>query len=98
MPLQQELAPAEAGGAPGIDGQDFADIEAFGEGLEERRVRLHEELRTDQYIPQPVRQQRIPKVGKPGEWRVLGIPTIYDRVCQQALLNPKFLLRLDASH
>ena len=68
----------------GVDGES---IEAFGEGLEERLVRLHEELRTDQYIPQPVRQQRIPKVGKPGEWRVLGIPTIYDRVCQQALLN-----------
>jgi group II intron reverse transcriptase/maturase len=71
-------------GAGGIDGES---IEAFGEGLEERLARLHEELRTDKYIPQPVRQQRIPKAGKPGEWRVLGIPTIYDRVCQQALLN-----------
>ena len=71
-------------GAGGIDGES---IEAFGEGLEERLARLHEELRTDHYIPQPVRQQPIPKVGKPGEWRVLGIPTIYDRVCQQALLN-----------
>jgi hypothetical protein len=71
-------------GAGGIDGES---IEAFGEGLEERLARLHEELRTDNYIPQPVRQQRIPKAGKPGEWRVLGIPTIYDRVCQQALLN-----------
>ena len=30
MPFQQELAPAEAGGAPGVDGQDFADIEAYG--------------------------------------------------------------------
>src|ERR1700738_4579291 len=30
VPLQQELAPAEAGGAPGIDGQDFADIESYG--------------------------------------------------------------------
>jgi RNA-directed DNA polymerase len=30
---------------------------------------------------------RIAKAGKPGEWRTLGIPTIYDRVCQQALLN-----------
>lgn len=28
-----------------------------------------------------------PKAGKPGEFRTLGIPTIYDRVCQQALLN-----------
>src|SRR5690349_7642526 len=71
-------------GAGGIDGESIA---AFGEGLEERLARLHEELRTDKYIPQPVRQQRIPKAGKPGEWRVLGIPTIYDRVCQQALLN-----------
>ena len=71
-------------GAGGIDGES---IEAFGEGLEERLARLHEELSTDKYIPQPVRQQRIPKAGKPGEWRVLGIPTIYDRVCQQALLN-----------
>jgi group II intron reverse transcriptase/maturase len=30
---------------------------------------------------------QIPKVGKPGEYRMLGVPTIFDRVCQQALLN-----------
>ena len=71
-------------GSGGIDGES---IEAFGEVLEERLARLHEELRTDSYAPKPVRQQRIPKTGKPGEWRMLGIPTIYDRVCQQALLN-----------
>ena len=34
-----------------------------------------------------MRQVQIPKAGKPGEFRTLGIPTIYDRVCQQALLN-----------
>jgi group II intron reverse transcriptase/maturase len=34
-----------------------------------------------------VLQHLIPKAGKPGEFRALGIPTIYDRVCQQALLN-----------
>ena len=45
-------------GAGGIDGES---IEAFGDGLG-----LHEELRTDYYIPQPVRQQRVPKAGKPG--------------------------------
>src|SRR6516165_8859112 len=71
-------------GAGGIDGEG---IEAFGEGLEERLARLHEELRTNSYAPQPVRQVRIAKADKPGEWRTLGIPTIYDRVCQQALLN-----------
>jgi RNA-directed DNA polymerase len=36
---------------------------------------------------QPVRQVPIPKAGKPGEFRTLGIPTIYDRVCRRALLN-----------
>jgi group II intron reverse transcriptase/maturase len=34
-----------------------------------------------------VRQRPIPKEGKPNEQRMLGIPTIYDRVCQQAVLN-----------
>ena len=71
-------------GAGGVDGES---IEAFDERLEERSSRLHEELRTDTYQPQPVRQARIPKAGQPGEYRPLGIPTIYDRVCQQALLN-----------
>ncbi len=71
-------------GAGGVDGEG---IEAFGERLEERLSRLHEELRTDCYTPQPVRQRPIQKRGRPGEQRMLGIPTIYDRVCQQALLN-----------
>ena len=71
-------------GAGGVDGES---IEAFGEQLDERLGQLHEELRTDRYRPQPVRQRSIPKPGKPNEQRVLGIPTIYDRVCQQALLN-----------
>ncbi len=71
-------------GSGGIDGEG---IEAFAEQLDERLDGLHAELRADAYQPQPVKQARIPKVGKPGEYRVLGIPTIYDRVCQQALLN-----------
>src|SRR5271157_3878145 len=52
-------------GAGGIDGES---IEAFGGALEKRLARLHEELRTGEYIPRAVRQQRIPKAGKPGEW------------------------------
>ena len=71
-------------GAGGVDGQS---IEDFAEQLDVQLDRLHGELRADNYRPRPVRQVRIPKSGKPGEYRALGIPTIYDRVCQQALLN-----------
>jgi group II intron reverse transcriptase/maturase len=71
-------------GAGGVDGES---IDAFGARLDERLGQLHEELRTGRYQPQPVRRRAIPKPGKPGEERLLGIPTIYDRVCQQALLN-----------
>jgi RNA-directed DNA polymerase len=71
-------------GAGGVDGES---IEAFGERLDERLEQLHEELRTGTYRPQPVRQRPIPKTDKPNEHRMLGIPTIYDRVCQQALVN-----------
>ena len=71
-------------GSGGIDGQG---LEEFERGLDEHLGRLHEELRTDDYQPLPVRRVEIPKAGKPGETRPLGIPAVYDRVCQQALLN-----------
>ena len=75
-------------GSGGIDGQSLGEFE---QGLEEHLARLHEELRTDRYQPLPVKRAPrgypIPKTGKPGEWRPLGIPAVYDRVCQQALRN-----------
>ena len=71
-------------GAGGVDGQS---LEAFEEVLDEQLDKLHEELKNDTYCPRPVRQHLIPKAGKPGKYRSLGIPTIYDRVSQQALLN-----------
>ncbi len=71
-------------GSGGIDGQT---LEGFAEQLDKNLDRLQSELKEGTYRPQPVRQVQIPKMGKPGEFRGLGIPTIYDRVCQQALLN-----------
>src|SRR5215472_7571044 len=71
-------------GSGGVDGQT---LETFEGQLEQQLERLHRELKEDSYQPLPVRQHRIPKQGKPGEFRMLGIPAIYDRVCQQAMLN-----------
>jgi RNA-directed DNA polymerase len=71
-------------GAGGIDGQS---IEEFEQVLDEQLDRLHDELKNDTYCPQPVRERMIPKAGQPGRYRRLGIPTVYDRVCQQAILN-----------
>jgi group II intron reverse transcriptase/maturase len=77
------------GGAPGIDGQSFEDIEAAG--LATFLATLRDELLTDSYHPQPNRQVEIPK--EKGKVRVLQIPCIRDRVVQGALkliLEPIF--------
>lgn len=71
-------------GSGGVDGQT---LDEFAAQLDQQLDRLQSELKGDVYRPQPVRQVQIPKAGKPGEFRMLGIPTIYDGVCQQALLN-----------
>jgi RNA-directed DNA polymerase len=69
-------------GAAGVDGQTFADIEAYGW---ERWVdELAEALRKQTYRPQAVRRVYIPKPD--GTQRPLGIPTITDRVVQMAAL------------
>ena len=71
-------------GSGGVDGQSIDDFER---NLEGNLNRLYDDLRTQTYQPQPVKRHLIPKSGQPGKFRPLGIPTIYDRVCQQALLN-----------
>src|ERR1039457_3357831 len=76
-------------GAPGVDGQTFWGIETLG--LEEWLNGIRMDLRGKTYQPQAVRRVMIPKPG--GGQRLLGIPTIRDRVVQTAaklLLEPIF--------
>ncbi len=69
------------GGAPGIDGQKFEDIERVGRAAFLAAVR--EDLITGRYEPKPNRRVEIPKGN--GKVRVLQIPCIRDRVVQGAL-------------
>lgn len=76
-------------GAPGVDRQDFADVEAYGvrRWLDELAVALKEES----YRPDPIRRVFIPKAN--GKLRPLGISTLRDRVCMTAamlVLEPIF--------
>src|SRR5438309_4160959 len=83
-------------GAPGVDGQTFADIES--QGLAEWLKGIREELHTKTYQPQPVRRVMIPKPG--GGERPLGIPSIKDRVVQSAakiVLEPIFEADMEPS-
>ena len=70
------------GGAPGVDG---VTVSEFGKRIQSELLRASKEIAAGVYQPQPVRQVEIPKPG--GGTRKLGIPTVLDRVLQQALLQ-----------
>ena len=77
------------GGAPGVDGVTFDDLDEAG--VEGWLAALAADLREETYKPEAVLRVRIPKPD--GGERVLGIPTVRDRVAQQAaklVLEPIF--------
>ena len=80
-------------GAPGVDGQD---LEKFEADLENNLYKIWNRMSSGSYFPPPVRAVEIPKPHSPGV-RVLGVPTIADRVAQsvvamylEPLVEPRF--------
>jgi RNA-directed DNA polymerase len=76
-------------GAPGVDGMTIEDFPAFAR---EHWASIRQALRDETYPPSPVRRTEIPKPQGKGK-RLLGIPTVVDRVIQQAIaqvLGPIF--------
>ncbi|MEK7730540.1 MAG: group II intron reverse transcriptase/maturase [Planctomycetota bacterium] len=69
-------------GAPGVDGMTIHDL---GPWIKQHKEELIASLQNGSYRPQPVRRADIPKPG--GGMRQLGIPTVVDRLVQQATLQ-----------
>ena len=66
-------------GAPGVDGMTVRKIKRY---LKRHWTKIEKALLDGTYTPMPVRRKKIPK---PGGVRLLGIPTVLDRVIQQAV-------------
>jgi len=76
-------------GAPGVDSQDFVEVETYG--VQRWLGELALALRKEEYRPEPIRRVFIPKAN--GKLRPLGISTLRDRVCMTAamlVLDPIF--------
>lgn len=73
-------------GAGGTDGMQVDELLPY---LKENQDTLIQEIRDGKYKPNPVRRVEIPKETK-GEFRKLGVPTVVDRVIQQAITQELF--------
>jgi len=62
---------------PGVDGVTVTHIHR--QGVDAYLEGVRKELKDDSYVPSPARRVLIPKHGKPGEFRPLGVPTVKDR-------------------
>jgi RNA-directed DNA polymerase len=70
--------------AAGVDGETW---EHYGETLEQNLQDLSQRLKRGAYRARPVRRVYIPKVGKPGELRPLGVPALEDKIVQRATVE-----------
>ena len=70
--------------AAGVDGETW---EHYGETLEANLQDLSQRLKRGAYRARPVRRVHIPKVGKPGELRPLGVPALEDKIVQRATVE-----------
>ena len=68
-------------GTGGVDGMSVDELLPF---IRDNQVQLIQQLKDGKYKPNPVRRVEIPKETK-GEFRKLGVPTVVDRVFQQAI-------------
>ena len=80
--LREAFRRTRKDGAPGIDGQFWADYAA---NLEENLQSLLDRAKSGTYRAPPVRRVHIPKGGSTTETRPIGIPTIEDKVLQRAV-------------
>lgn len=85
----QRLSRNKGSNTPGTDGVTRHSVEQQQGGVARFIDDIRQELRTGTFKPEPVRQRLIPKAGRPGQFRPLGIPTLKDRLVQMAL---KFVL------
>ena len=69
-------------GAPGVDGMSVEELPSY---LREAWPAIREQLLSETYVPSPVREVHLPKPG--GGTRMLGIPTVLDRLITQAILQ-----------
>lgn len=67
-------------GSAGVDKMSVKELKAF---LDENRTQLEDLIRNGQYLPTPIRGKEIPKRDK--KMRLLGIPSVVDRMLQQAV-------------
>jgi len=81
-------------GSAGVDGMSVKELSAY---LKQNRNKIATALCNGQYLPQPILGVSIPKSN--GKKRLLGIPTVIDRLLQQAVsqvIMPKFELEFKA--